>query len=123
MRNTAGYVIRQMVNADHNAALHSFIEKNFLTIRYETLINDVELLEVGRICRQLKLPFDTVSPIFVKRSLFGGQQTDGKHIRSGKTEQWKTEFTRQTAEEFASHHQYALEALGYEDNTEWVRQL
>ncbi|MEX0299825.1 MAG: sulfotransferase domain-containing protein [Kordiimonas sp.] len=123
MRNTAGYVIRQMVHADHNKALNSFIENNFLMIRYETLINDVELLEVHRICKQLKLPFETVSPIFVNRSLFGGQKTDGKHIRSGKTEQWKTEFTRKTADEFAREHQYALEALGYEDNSEWVKQL
>lgn len=123
MRQTASYVIRQMVHADHNEPLHLFVDKNFRTFRYEDLINDVELVEVQKVCEQLRLPFEEVGPVFVKGSLFGQQKIDGKHIRSGKTQQWKTEFTKETAEDFASLHQEALEILGYETDRSWVKQL
>jgi len=123
MRNTASYVIRQMVNADHNAALHHFVEKNFVTIRYENLINDHELVEVKNICDKLQFPLKKIAPIFVKNSLFGQKEIDSQHIRSGKTQQWKAEFDRQTAEEFAALHQEALEVLGYETNASWVKQF
>tara|TARA_R110002096_G_scaffold325431_2_gene519413 strand:+ start:102 stop:884 length:783 start_codon:yes stop_codon:yes gene_type:complete len=123
MKHTASYVMRQMVNADHNEALHRFIDQNFLTIRYEDLINDQGLVDVKKICEKLDLQIKTVGPVFVKHSLFGEKKKDSKHIRSGKTQQWKTEFDRQTAEEFSALHQEALEALGYETNSDWVRQL
>lgn len=123
MRHTASYVIRQMVSADHNEALQQFVEKNFLTIRYEQLINDHGLVEVKKICDKLQFPIEVVGPIFVQKSLFGDKKKDSKHIRSGKTQQWKTEFTRETAKDFAALHQGALEALGYEDNSDWVKQM
>ena len=123
MRYQAGWVIRQMHGADGNEALHAFIQNNFSTIKYETLVKDVELVEVAKICTQLQVPFDRVAPIFVKGSLFGQQNTDDIHIRSGKSQQWKTEFTQETAEEFASLHQEALIGLGYEIDDSWLKFL
>ncbi|PCI63704.1 MAG: hypothetical protein COB37_04560 [Kordiimonadales bacterium] len=120
MRNTTSYVIRQMVNSDGDTALHNFVDKNFLTIRYEDLITDADLVEVKKICRQLKISLKKTSEIFFKKSLFGQQKPDGEHIRSGKTQQWKTAFTKSTAEDFASLHQASLEALGYETDASWL---
>ncbi|MBL4789760.1 MAG: sulfotransferase domain-containing protein [Kordiimonadaceae bacterium] len=123
MRHTTSYVIRQMVNSDSNKALHRFIDKNFLTIRYEDLIADSDLIEVKKICLQLNISLKETSEIFMKKSLFGQQKPDGAHIRSGKTQQWKTEFNRTIAEEFANLHQGSLETLGYETDTSWLDQF
>ena len=100
-----------------------FGSKNFLTIRYEDLIADSNLIEVKKICRQLNIPLKETSAIFMEKSLFGQQKPDGEHIRSGKTQQWKTEFNRCIAEEFASLHQGSLETLGYETDTSWIDQF
>ncbi len=121
LMHTSARVIAQMVDADGQQDLNNFVEKNFLTIRYEDLVVDGDLQEVKKICNFLRLPFKKVAPIFVKRSLFGEQSAGITHIRSGKPKQWMFRFTPEFAQEFAGAQQHSLEALGYESDKSWLR--
>ena len=120
MQYHAGWVIRQMFDADGNAPLDAFLQDNFLTIKYEDLVVDTELEQVDKICRHLSIPFPTVGPIFEAGSLFGKKKVDDEHIRSGKSRQWETAFSAETAEMFTRLHQNALEGLGYEVDANWL---
>lgn len=123
MRNTGNTTIRQMVHANADTERHAFIQKHFLTVRYEDLINDTELKVVKQICKHLQIPFKIAAPHFQRHALFGNGSYKSAHVRSGKAEQWKSIFDRKLAEDFAAMHQPALEALRYETDDTWVSQL
>lgn len=120
MNNFSRGTIRSMAIARGNKAMRDLIERRFLTVRYEDLIEDVEATTFRSICDHLDLPFDICAPIFVENSLFG-QSVRKDHVRSGKKEQWRSAFTRDFAREFADAHQRALERLGYEENRNWIK--
>ncbi|WCL53977.1 sulfotransferase domain-containing protein [Gimibacter soli] len=119
MENFSRGTIRSMTVSRGNRAMRDLIERRFLMVRYETLIEDVETTMFRSICDHLDLPFELCAPIFVENSLFG-QSVRKDHVRSGKKEQWTDAFSRAFAREFAATHQRALEKLGYEENRDWI---
>lgn len=123
LENIGGLTARRMANSNGNEQLHCFIEQNFLTVKYEDLIDDRDLITFRTICAYLDLPFEESSKHFVARSLFGGAQANKVHVRSGKGEQWRQEFDRELAEAFAAEHQGTLEILGYEKDDSWVKEF
>ncbi|RMH74353.1 MAG: hypothetical protein D6675_00025, partial [Gemmatimonadetes bacterium] len=70
----------------------------------------------------LGLPTSTL-PVTLKiayeNSLFSGQ-TSSKHIRSGKTNQWKTYFQHVHKQRFLALFDDVLIQLGYETNHDWL---
>ncbi|MFC4346434.1 sulfotransferase domain-containing protein [Kordiimonas lipolytica] len=123
MDNVAADTIAAMTDAKGDSAQQAFLDRNFLTVRYEDLIEDTELAEFRKICRYLKLPFRIASPAFLKHSLFNNKNAVGGHGRSGKKQQWKTVFDQALGRAFAEKHQQSLEILGYEKDDSWIERL
>jgi len=123
MDNVAADTIACMTTSRGNKALQRFLKKNFLTVKYENLIDDVELKEFRKICRRLKLPIKNAAPAFLNHSLFNNKDAVTGHGRSGKKQQWKSVFNQELGREFAEKHQRSLEILGYEKDDSWVEGL
>ncbi|WP_286829103.1 sulfotransferase domain-containing protein [Kordiimonas sp. UBA4487] len=123
MDNAAADTIAAMTDAKGDKAQQQFLEQNFLTVKYEDLVEDTELTEFSKVCRHLKLPVRKAKSAFLKHSLFANKNAVGHHGRSGKKAQWKTVFDQKLGRAFADRHQRSLEILGYETDDSWIESL
>ena len=118
----------------HNAAHHTCSQMvrdvdllpHFVTVRYEAWMTDPIMANFVFVLRELR--FDPYEIEAAKKacfefSLFGKGGGIDNHARSGKTEQWRTAFTRQLGEAFLELNGDALIKLGYEQNHDWVLTL
>ncbi|MBL4836301.1 MAG: sulfotransferase domain-containing protein [Kordiimonadaceae bacterium] len=123
MNHVGKNTIEKMLHSDGSTELDHFIKGNFLTVKYEDLIDDTQLVVFKRICDHLDLPLKKVAPAFIKNSLFGQKVNNASHVRSGKKQQWLTRFNKEVGQEFAALHQNSLERLGYEQDSSWTERL
>lgn len=123
MENVAADTIAGMTDAKGDKVQMQFLEQNFLTVKYEKLVEDEALVEFKKICRHLKLPIRKSAPAFLAHSLFANKDAVGRHGRSGKKQQWKTVFDQKLGRAFADRHQRSLEILGYETDDSWIESL
>jgi len=112
---------------DHMVADISLESGSFRTVRYEDLICP----DGGEACFSNLLEFlgfdasetDIVTGLYRQQSLAGGKSVDRRHARSGKSQQWKSVYSRALAQKFVDLHGDALLALGYEKNHRWLEAL
>lgn len=117
MTHVGGQVIGAMV-AWNDADAH------FLTIKYEDLIEDADLVLFRRIFSFLGYPeaqLDRLCRIAWEKSLFSGRVDRPEHVRSGKPAQWREMFGRDLSREFHARFGPALIRLGYEPDARWCQ--
>jgi len=115
MAHVGGRVIQAMAGFDSG-------NPDFLTIKYEDLVEDVDLVLFRRIFTFLGYPelqLDQLCQIAREKSLFSGLVNRPDHIRSGVPAQWQKVFSRELSREFHACFGSALIRLGYEPNAEW----
>lgn len=96
------------------------------TVRYEDWIVDETMQNFTGVMRCLGLDEQECTlarQAFYRWSLFGKGGNVDAHARSGKTQQWRSVFTRAVGDAFLEVHGDALIALGYEQNHDWVSAL
>jgi hypothetical protein len=117
MDGAGGNVIRAMVAWNTS-------DKNFLTVKYEDLIQDVDLVLFRRIFTFLGYPdaqLDHLCKIAWENSLFSGRIDRPKHVHSGKPAQWREVFSRDLSREFHARFGSELIRLGYETDAGWCQ--
>ena len=85
-------------------------------VRFETLVDDVDLVQFQALFEHLALdPGYMAFALETARncSLFSNATVIGKHVRSGRPAQWKTEFDPALNGAFAALFPDALQRLGY----------
>lgn len=115
MENSAGSTVRDIVSWDYR-------QSNFLNVKYEDLMTDVDLLLFHRIFTFLGFPGEAIPCALQSaydNSLFSGKVSTG-HIRSGKSQQWRSYFKPVHKSRFQELFGDALVKLGYEDNNNWT---
>lgn len=99
---------------------------NFMEVKYENLIKDEDLKIFREIFDFLGFSNSEMKrllEIAYNNSLFSNKLTKTKHIRSGKTQQWKTVFNEQHRTRFVELFGDVLVQLGYEeDNEQWLQE-
>lgn len=90
---------------------------NVTITRMETLVEDVNLVEFDRVFRFLQ--FESSKALALKsvannNSLFSGRKVASRHVRSGKREQYVTEFSAETLEMYDALFKGSAEYLGYD---------
>lgn len=96
---------------------------NFIEVKYEELILDLDLMQFHRIFSFLGFDGRSIPAalqIAWENSLFSGELEKSGHIRSGEAEQWKTLFTAEHKRQFVDLFGDALIELGYEQNNDWA---
>lgn len=118
MENAAYRGIRDISSWDYQ-------NSNFIEIKYEDLVEDVELRVFRGVFEFLgfrNAEMKSLLEIAYDNSLFSNKLQKTKHIRSGKAQQWKTLFTEQHRTRFVEIFGDVLVQLGYEeDNEQWLQ--
>lgn len=99
----------------NNMRRHVDLLPDFIHVRFEDLIADVELTTFRRMFTWLGIreaDMDRALKIAEASSLFSGQ-VDTKHVRSGKPAQWRQHFTPELHAEFSKRFGDIAERLGY----------
>ncbi len=99
-------------------------------LRYEAMIDDTDCALFRAALAQMNVAgFDAerLTGFYWTHSLFGGladrsnrKANVTKHVRSGKSEQWRTKLPREVAEVYAVRFGSALKFLGYAEADDWV---
>jgi hypothetical protein len=117
MTGVGGRIIRAMM-------AWNYADTNFLTIKYEDLIRDTDLVLFRRIFSFLgyaEAQLEHLCAIAWEKSLFSGRVERPDHIRSGKPAQWREVFSRDLSREFHARFGSALIGLGYETDAGWCQ--
>lgn len=115
MEHSAGGNIRNMLEWDYT-------RRDFMEIKYENLIQDVDLKLFHEIFLFLGFPGSAIPVLLTiayNKSLFSNQLKKNDHIRSGKIQQWKQYFNKIHKERFLELFGDGLIQLGYEQNNNW----
>ncbi|MGD1712326.1 sulfotransferase domain-containing protein [Dapis sp. BLCC M172] len=117
MENSSRNVIQDMKSWNYD-------NSDFIEIKYEDLIQDIDLNLFREIFHFLGFK-ERVIPRLLKiayrKSLFSGQVSNNKHIRSGKNQQWKEHFQAIHEERFVALFDDVLIKLNYEETkTGWL---
>ncbi|PCI60935.1 MAG: hypothetical protein COB37_09020 [Kordiimonadales bacterium] len=117
----SGSTIRKMV-------LDKVLECDaFRTVRYETMIDpvggDVAFSELLKFLGFEAGEQAVIMARFKDNRLANIDAAAHSHVRSGKTAQWRTKYTKALAEDFIAIHGDALIALGYETDHAWADTL
>lgn len=99
-------------------------------MKYETLIEDTDTAIFRASMEQLGVDgfdIDRLVEFYWTHSIFGGLQEAENlkgnvksHIKSGKTEQWRSRLPHVIAQEYQASYGDALTTLGYDDGPAWV---
>ena len=115
MENCASWTIQEMIKWDYG-------NENFYEIKYESLIEDIDLVLFHQIFSFLKFPGELM-PMFLniayKKSLFSGFKNN-MHVRSGKSRQWKEYFKSAHKKKFIELFGDLLVQLDYETDNSWI---
>lgn len=90
---------------------------NFLIVKFEDLVTDVDLLEYKKIFEHLGFPQSMLTrwlEIATRYSLFSGQVRPHLHVRSGKPAEWREKLSPRVLAAFRDRFGDAAEKLGYE---------
>lgn len=114
MDHVGAMTIGQMMSWDYT-------QPQFFEVRYRDLIQDEDLMIFHRMF--LHLGFEgaqipTLLQLSFDNSLFGGLRKS-RHVRSGKSSQWKQHFTPAVKDRFKEKFPGVLVELGYEDHEDW----
>ncbi|MGB3295835.1 MAG: sulfotransferase domain-containing protein [Phormidesmis sp.] len=128
--NLDDQILFEMENAAYRGikdiASWNYQNPNFIEIKYEDLIQDTDLKLFKGIFDFLgfrNAEMKSLLEIAYDNSLFSNRLEKTKHIRSGKTQQWKTIFTEQHRARFVELFGDVLVQLGYEeDNEQWLQE-
>lgn len=109
MENSSKWTIRAM-------AEWKFDDPRFFELRYEELIEDRELAIFSRAFTHLGATGDDLKAALkaaFENSLFSGKVVNATHVRSGRPQQWRSEFTEEALEKFNAAFGEMVERLGY----------
>lgn len=128
-RNFDDQLLFEMENCGHDTIVDmgnwNYQQKEFIEVKYESLIEDIQLFYFREIFQFLGFPethlLDLLN-IAYKNSLFSGEVNNSTHIRSGKKEQWKRYFKTSHKRKFKQYFADILIELGYENNHDWIEQ-
>ena len=112
MENVGRETIFNMLNWDYTRS-------SFYELKYEDLIEDIDLILFHKIFSFLGFPGSVIPNLLAiayNKSLFSGLHSKSVHIRSGKTNQWKEYFKPNHKDRFLGLFGDALIRLGYENN-------
>jgi hypothetical protein len=114
------HATRRVIDA---MAAWNYQDRNFLEVKYEDLIVDVDLVLFHRIFQFLGFPgqvIPSVLAIALDQSLFSGKSNSGRtHVRSGAAAQWPRYFETRHKAEFLGLFGDVLVRLGYEADDTW----
>lgn len=116
MEHSARRTIIDMTNWDYE-------NPNFFEIKYENLIKDVDLILFHEIFTFLGFPGRAIPDLLTiayNKSLFSGRKKKSKHVRSGKSKQWKQYFKQCHKDRFLELFGDILIQLGYEQDNDWT---
>lgn len=89
---------------------------NFLIVRFEDLVTDVDLDQYRNMFTYLGLPPEMLSrwlEVANRFSLFSGQVKPHLHVRSGRPAEWRDKLSPRVLAEFHARFGSAAEELGY----------
>jgi hypothetical protein len=116
MEHSGKFGVQEMLNWDYE-------NPNFFEVKYEDLINDMDLLLFHRIFTFLGFSGQTIPRILeiaYQNSLFSDNIPKSVHVRSGESGQWKQYFKPAHRRRFVELFGEALVTLGYEKNNAWA---
>ena len=117
MENSSRNTIQDIISWNYD-------NPHFIEIKYEDLIQDIDLNLFRKIFQFLDFNEKIIPRLLKiahKNSLFSGQVSNRKHIRSGKKQQWKEYFKPIHAARFVALFDDVLIKLNYEQtNTGWL---
>lgn len=101
----------------------NYATPEFIEVKYEDLIEDVDLMLFHRIFSFLGFPGKCIPQLLeiaYAASMFSGNVSKSVHVRSGKARQWEEYFNRRHKTRFVELFGDALVRLGYEKNNNWA---
>ena len=100
----------------------NYDNNNFLEVKYEHLIADIDLILFHKIYTFLGFTGKEITQcldISYQNSMFSGEVKKSVHVRSGKSKQWKLYFKPRHKKRFLELYGDLLINLGYELNNDW----
>ena len=100
--------------------------EEFLEMKYETLIEDHDLLHFHRVFTFLGFPGEVMPSLLSiawAGSLFSGRIGPSTHVRSGRGGQWRRHFKAIHGRRFVELFGDALVRLGYEEDDRWLEEI
>ena len=115
MEHTAAITITEITEWDYS-------NSNFIEVKYESLIEDYNLILFHQIFTFLGFPgrfIPNILEIAHQNSIFSGKVKKSIHVRSGKTNQWEDFFKDKHKRRFIELFRDILVKLGYEQENTW----